>query len=197
VEKAPQSADPVLATSLYYLGVALARLGETESAIRSWLLSHRIRRGTFAARMVERYTNGYGMARQGQRDLDDWRAFLAIQLARYLSRKKWGHFSSPAERDMVRDLLVDAWASLRLRASLEDMEPLAKRRLFEGVEVVFPMEPKSGAPEHPAEEGVITVDFRRGRRTQATDPCPCGSRLRFMSCCGRLPDVRDLLGGSL
>jgi hypothetical protein len=95
---------------------------------------------------------------------------------------------------MVRDLLYDAWARLRSGVRLEQMTAAQKRELFERVQVVFPMERRDRTP---STDTIITVDFHSGRRAQTAGRCPCGSGLRFMSCCGRLPDVRQLLGGSL
>ncbi len=185
VDKCPVTDEKTLARLLYYLGIALMRLGDKGSAIDSWRAAHRLKSGTYALKMLQRYANCYGMARQTNGDLDDWKAFLSIQLDRYLATKKNGRFSSPAERDMVRDLVFEYWRAIRASEVLEGRVPDEKESLFRAVEIVFPYRLPDEAPGV-----VIPVDFRRKRRVALADRCPCGSGLRFMSCCGRLSAVR-------
>jgi tetratricopeptide (TPR) repeat protein len=185
LDECPVTDEKALARLLYFLGIALMRLGHRSSAIDSWRASHRLRRGTFALRMLQRYANCYGMARQTSGELDDWKAFLSIQVDRYLATKKNGRFSTAAERDMVRDLVFEYWRAIGASEVLEGRTPEEKESLFRAVEIVFPYR----LPEEAAGE-VIPVDFRRKRRVALADRCPCGSGLRFMSCCGRLSAAR-------
>ena len=174
---------------LYYLGIALARLGDREAAVRSWLSAHRLGRGTPALKMLHRFANSYGMARQSCGELDDWRAFLAIQLARYLNTKRRRRFTSAAERDMVRDLLFDHWRSIKASDVLDGRSAEDKATLFGQMSVVFPF------ARGPDDHRLIPVDFRAKRRPASGDRCPCGSGLSFLSCCGRLPALEELRTG--
>jgi hypothetical protein len=180
-----------LAQLLYYLGIALMRLGRHEAAIKAWLSGHRLTKGgTYSRQMLQRHANCYGMASQGCDEIDDWRAFLSIQLKRYLASKRKRRFSSDPERDMVRDLLFDHWKSIQASGELEARTPEEKRQLFHSVKIVFPF---THVPS--TDEPVISVDFRLGRRAASADRCPCGSGLTFMSCCGRLSGLEDLANG--
>ncbi len=170
-----------LARLLYFLGIAFLRLGRKDEAMDSWRAAHRLKQRTYALKMLRRFANCYGMERQRDGDLDDWKAFLAIQIERYLGSKRNRRFSSDAERDMVRDLVFEYWRAIRASQVLEGRDPDARERLFRDVEIVFPYRlPEEGSAE------VIPVDFRRKRRVALADRCPCGSGLTFMSCCGRL-----------
>lgn len=185
LDDCPVTDEKELARLLYFLGVALMRLGDKGSAIDSWRAAHRLKHGTYALKMLRRYANSYGMARQTRGELDDWKAFLAIQVDRYLASKKNGRFSAEAERDMVRDLVFEYWRAIRASEVLEGRNPEAKEQLFRAVDIVFPYR----LPDEPGAE-VIPVDFRRKRRVALADRCPCGSGLTFMSCCGRLSAAR-------
>jgi tetratricopeptide (TPR) repeat protein len=177
----PVTDEKELARLLYYLGIALLRLGQKDAAMDSWRAAHRLKQRTYALKMLRRYANCYGMERQTNGELDDWKAFLAIQVERYLSSKRNGRFSSEPERDMVRDLVFDYWRAIRASDVLDGRAPDERERLFRDVEIVFPYRlPEEGGSE------VIPVDFRRKRRVALADRCPCGSGLTFMSCCGRL-----------
>ncbi len=181
----PVTDERELARLLYFLGIALMRLGRKASAIDSWRAAHRLKHRTYARKMLRRYANCYGMERQTSGELDDWKAFLAIQVDRYLLTKRNGRFCSQAERDMVRDLVFEYWRAIRASAVLEGRDPGERERLFRTVEIVFPYRLPEEAPGE-----VIPVDFRRKRRVALHDRCPCGSGLPFMSCCGRLSAAR-------
>lgn len=181
----PVTDERELARLLYFLGIALMRLGHKAPAMDSWRAALRLKRPSYALKMLRRYANCYGMARQSSGDLDDWKAFLAIQVDRYLATKRNGRFSSAAERDMVRDLVFEYWRAIRASEVLDGRAPGDRERLFQAVEIVFPYR----LPDEAAAE-VIPVDFRRKRRVAPADRCPCGSGLTFMSCCGRLRAAR-------
>ncbi len=113
LDECPVTDEKTLARLLYFLGIALMRLGHKSSAMDSWRASHRLKHGSYALKMLQRYANCYGMARQTNGELDDWKAFLSIQVDRYLATKKNGRFSTDAERDMVRDLVFEYWRAIR------------------------------------------------------------------------------------
>jgi hypothetical protein len=181
LDACPATDERQLAKLLYFLGFALMRVGNADAAMDSWRAAHRLRRRTYALRMLRRYANCYGMERQSTGELDDWKAFLSIQVGRYLSGKRHGRFSAQAERDMVRDLVFEYWRAIRASAVLAGRSPGEREQILSAVEIVFPYRLPEDAPGE-----VIPVDFRRKRRVAPADRCPCGSGLPFMACCGRL-----------
>ncbi len=176
----------------FYLGVALRRAGYSQSAIKSWLSCQRLNKRGHIRRMLARFTNGYGMEKQGCEELDDWTAFASLHLSRYLLAKNRHGFATRAERDMVTDLIKDHWRTLGGAGALAGKKSCEKLDIFRKVRIVFPtvlVEPPSlNAP-------FISVDFRAQRKVSLTDRCSCGSGLPFMHCCGRTPGREELQGG--
>jgi hypothetical protein len=184
----PPSKSSQLHRILYYTGIALQRVGCSDSAVRSWLSGVRIQKRGNSKRMVDRFTNGYGMAKQDSMELDDWRAFLALQLSRYLRTKNRHTFGSPAEEDVVREIIADSWRSIRNSRILSGKTAAEKYKAFSGVRIVFPMAvlPNAGRT------AILSVDFLRKREIISTDRCPCGSGRLFCACCGRTPGSEEL-----
>lgn len=176
----------------FYLGIALRRAGHSQTAIRSWLSCAHLKKRGHSRRMLERLVNGYGMARQPSEDGDDWQAFLAIQLSRYLATRSKRAFSTAAERDMVTDLIRDYWTSVERSGALSGKDPCQKRDHFRAMRIVFPTvvltEQLPGT--------VLTVDFRLQRRMTEQGPCHCGSGLPLGLCCGRTLGCEELVNGS-
>ena len=191
LERCPVAQSRSLSRLLFYLGVTLRRLGCVDSAVKSWLLSYKLTKDSFSLKMIQRYANTYGMAKQADEERDDWRAFFSLQLSRYLVTKKHRRFSCDAERDMVRDLIYDHWRQLKKRHLLSGRSPEEKEKLFQSVKIVFPFVVVPDQLIHP----VVHVDFRHSRKVELHDRCPCGSGLSFMACCGRIPGERELLSG--
>ena len=182
LEECPVSQTRDMSRLLFYMGVTLQRLGCLSGAIQSWLSSLRLNKDRYAMKMIQRYSNCYGMERQETVELDDRRAFHSIQVSRYLRSKRNGRFSSEAERDMVTDLIAEYWPRLIAEDCLEEKTPEEKKRIFQKVKIVFPF---VLLPEQSGSD-VIQVDFRRRRRMHAHDRCYCGSGFPFLACCGRL-----------
>jgi len=176
----------------FYLGIALRRTGHSQTAIRSWLSCTHLKKRGHSRRMLERMLNGYGMARQPSEGGDDWQAFLAIQLSRYLATRNKRAFSTPAERDMVSDLIHDYWRSVERSGILAGKDPCQKRDHFRAMRIVFPTvvlaEQQAGT--------VLTVDFRLQRRVNDQESCHCGSGLPFALCCGRTVGCEEMVNGS-
>ncbi len=186
----PELEERQQAWLLYWMGAVLERLGQLREALRSWRLAVSLSGETPAAGMIRQKTNGYGMPRQASSEMDDWRAFLAIQAGRYL-RSRGGRFGSAAERDMVSDMIADGWLELKKQTSLGRMTVAEKKRLFRRIRLAFPfmtvqtmMEEGPGAPAREGRE--IPVDFRRRRPVGPQESCPCGSGLTYGRCCGRV-----------
>jgi hypothetical protein len=187
----PVTEGSSLSRLLFYLGITLKRLGCMDSAIKSWLLSYRATKDRHSLKMIKRYANTYGMARQNSEDQDDWKAFYSVHLSRYLAGKKRRTFCCDAERDMIEDLIRDYWIRLKKEKALEGKDAAAKDCIFRKVNIVFPfvLIPQKCSSD------IVYVDFRNSRRIGPDDRCPCGSGLSFMACCGRIPGARELLSG--
>jgi hypothetical protein len=176
----------------FYLGIALQQAGHSQTAIRSWLSCAQLKKRGHSRRMLERMVNGYGMARQASEDGDDWQAFLAIQLSRYLSTRRRRAFSTAAERDMVTDLIRDYWRGLERSGVLSGKDSFRKRDYFRGMRIVFPTVVLAETGSTP----LLAVDFRTQRRVFDSQSCMCGSGLPYAFCCGRTVSCEELARGS-
>ena len=188
LRECPVARTRELARLLYYLGMALRRLGFPNSAVRTWITSQRARRRKQTRELIQRFANGYGMAKQRSCDLDDWQAFYAMQVMRYLRCFGKRSFTSAEERCMLADIIRDAWLSLRDSGALEGKSPAEKSVLFQATTIDFPL-------FYQAKDPVLRVDFRTGERLCGGSPCFCGSGLPFLSCCGRTPGEDELGSG--
>jgi hypothetical protein len=186
LQTCPVSKREELEHILYYLGMAIYRLGDRESAVRMWGVGCKVRRAGKSHRMYLRFSNGYGMAKQETESEDDWRAFYSIHLRRYLAKKRSKDLGTMAERDMINDLIRDHW--LALEPHLDGRSTGEKLELFESVRIVFPHFRVVALDEA---HDPIRVDFRSKSKVQAADPCPCGSGIEFSRCCGRTWEAKS------
>jgi len=193
LEQCPPSRTRELYKICLYLGVALQRIGFSQSAIKSWISCQRLNKRGPTRKMLSRYTNCYGMERQGSSEADDWQAFSSIQVARYLLGKNKRAFSTEAEHDMILDLIRDSWTELRASVDMGGMSGCEKLEAFRGVRIVFPA---IVAVEPRVEDPIIAVNFQTKQRVGLADRCSCGSGMPFMLCCGRTPSREELLSGS-
>jgi hypothetical protein len=191
----PVSSKKELSEILYLLGSTLNKLGMRNCALKSWSSAGRLHKHGYAARSVRRFSNAYGMAKQMTSLEDDWKAFYSVQLYRYLCMKKTRRLGTEAERDMIEDLIVDAWNELKSMFQLQDLDTEEKMQVFKTTRIVFPtfevQDVSFGSGD------TIPVDFGRKQRVHADDHCFCGSGLPFRSCCGRIPGKNELLSGIL
>jgi hypothetical protein len=198
-EGCPVSMRRDLASILYYLGLALERMGRGDLAVMSWVNARKLMRSPSIERAYGRWVNEYGMRRRPSREADDFAAFKSIQTARYLSKRGSKRFSSRAERDAVSDLIDDAWQGLRTRPELQNLSCARKLELFRKASVDLPFLCVEDALESGFEP--IVGNFRSARvraaRVSSEDRCPCGSGLAFGACCGRLHSCIELESGSL
>ena len=179
-----------LARILFFLGIALRKVGLPSSALKSWVTARNVGKRSSYARMAARFINDYGMLRQMSSDLDDWNAFYAVQLKKYLESKRSRKLGSQGEKDMIWDLIYEYWLGIRKSGVLEGKSNSEKLNLFADIEIIFPF---FTPPEERSE--VIQVDFQKKTRPKADDPCPCHSGLSFGKCCGRTPAEEELLYG--
>jgi hypothetical protein len=192
LEKCPTSSSKDLHQICLFLGVALRRIGYPQSAIRSWTSGQRLNKRGRSREMLARFTNCYGMDPQSTSDADDRQAFTSIQIARYLLCKNKRVFSTPAEQDMIRDLILDSWNDLSSSGTLTGRTSCQKIEIYRGVHIVFPGVVLS---ESQAVGPVISVDFQKKQRVRLNDRCACGSGMPHMLCCGRTPGKEELLSG--
>ena len=88
LEGCPTSKARDLYRICFFLGIALRKLGYSQSAIKSWISCQRLNKRGYTRKMLSRMTNGYGMERQVSEERDDWKAFASIQVTRYLLDRK-------------------------------------------------------------------------------------------------------------
>lgn len=189
----PVSRGQDLSKILFFLGIALRKLGLPDSAIKSWSAGSRVDRHGSAAKMLKRFQNEYGMRRQNTPEEDDWNAFYAIQLNRYVRGKGARRVGTLAERDMINDLIRERFLLLREEYRLHTLRPSVKYRLFHSVIIIFPrITAKNSDEQEP-----VQVNFLKKERMNPDDSCFCGSGLPFMQCCGRSPGIQEALNGLL
>ncbi len=187
VQNCPLSRSADLTKALYYLGIALQRIGYGSSAIRSWVTSQRMKKHGHTRALLDRFCNDYGMAKQDCAAQDDWQAFYSIQLMRYLRGFKKRTLSDRSERSMIYDIVREAWKGLQASGALEGRTPEEKYEIFQNTKIEFPLF-YYGRLRDP----IVRVNFSEGRRYKPGDPCPCGSGLQFSRCCGRNPGEDEL-----
>ena len=167
-----------LPARLYWLGVALLRLGRKDLAAKSFASAQKLAPRGRASAVYRRLVNGYGMVKAACEDHDDYRAFYSMQVSRYLGARNG--FRDEDERDFVTRSLADAWLGLKAAGTLEGRTCAEKIELFAKVDARIPVPAVRGAYGR-----VVTVDFRSGAAPEPDSRCSCGSGLPWRQCCGR------------
>lgn len=187
VELIPPACAEELSRALYWLSVALLRLDKRELALKSLASAQKLRRRGHARSIYLRSANLYGMPRQPTPELDDFYAFMNIQMAAYLVRKPRHRFASHAERDTVMGIILSAWKSLKATGKLEPLECGEKLQLFKRIRPEYPLFGLQGST------GIIAGKF--GISASPALPsgrCLCGSGLPYTQCCGRIRGLGEL-----
>lgn len=176
---------------LFYMGIALKRVGHYGSAVKLWISANRIKKNRLIKKMIERYANGYGMLKQATGELDDRNAFFSTQISRYLEKKHNRKFSTHAEQDVVLELLEDYWKSILKNAILIGKSIEEKREIYHKITIPFPylFMPKCIG------DSVVSVNFKKTNNENTSTRCYCGSGLPFAMCCGRTPVIDELVAG--
>ncbi len=182
----PVSSGAELSRLLFYLGVAFKKLGYSNSAVRSWTASQRLKKRKNIKKLLKRFSNGYGMARQDTEELDDWNAFYSIQLMHYLVGFNKRTLTDRIERSMLKDIIFAYWTKLKSAGILNDKIPSEKSEIFKETKIDFPLFFHARLPS------IIQGNFLQGGKLKAGDRCPCGSGLPFCACCGRTPGEDEL-----
>lgn len=193
-DSCPAREPGVLAERLYWLAVALLRLGRSELAIKSLASAQKLRPRGLPRRAYELRANPYGMPRRASPELDDFYAFYSIQLCRYLGMRPGRRFADHAEKDAITRIVAQSWNDLRGPGRLEGLDAGGKLRLFTAWKVPFPamMGGSTQAPRAAACAEPVAVDFRRGKVMGSEDRCRCGSGLPYRLCCGRTTSPCEL-----
>ncbi len=133
-------------------------------------------------------SNEFGMFRRDSFEEDARHAYFGVQLSRYLARKRTRRIATPAEADMLLQLLLESWEEQRDRVIHSDASPTELLEAFGGVRIVFPY------VELPPDfrDPMIEVDFDRGERVRPERRCWCGSGLSHFRCHGRIPGAVEL-----
>ncbi|WP_455383628.1 YecA family protein [Salinispira pacifica] len=175
----------------YYRGLALYKLRCPGMAMASWVEAQRYRKSGFPRKMLDRFSNEYGMPKRETEADDDRHAFFALQLSRYLENKPSHRLDTRAEGDVIRELIDEYWQSLLRSGILEEKNTEQKFQLFRSIVIVFPY---FTVPDR-FDDRLVHVDFEEKRRIGPEDRCPCRSGLPFKQCCGRIPAEDELLAG--
>ncbi len=191
LKECPVSQSEHLYKLFFYLGVTLKKLGLSNIAIRSWCNARKIKKSGYSSKMLKRFSNAYGMAKQKTSNLDDWKAFYSIQLAKYLKMKPGGKLSSNAEKDMISDLILDSWKELLKTRRFDTMSPEDKMSVFNCTNIIFPVY----IPPDLIKNEQIHVNFRKKKKMSMNDRCICGSGLTYGICCGHNINEEELFSG--
>lgn len=183
VASCPADERRELARYLYWLSVALRRLGKEGLAVKALANAQRLEPRGRSRLLYARVANEYGMPRAACVEHDDYRAFCSIQLRKYLSGAPGGRFDSQDEIDAVLAIIAGAWLRLAEAKPFADASCDDKLRAFRDVSIEYPTLRERGLR---AEARVIPVDFFRGKALRADDRCACGSGLSYGMCCGRV-----------
>lgn len=184
VEACPAKEPRDLASRLYWLSMALYRIGQNGLAIKALASAQKLSPRSRASQMYKRMTNAYGMQKSSCIEHDDYRAFCSIQLRNYLSNKQNRQFSNRKEAEIVLNIIANTWLDIAAAENPDNFFLLGcneKIKLFKSVSISFPsyIISKNGTDK------LLTINFQTGKEA-AEGRCPCGSGLAYNRCCGRL-----------
>ncbi len=173
---------------IFEIGRSFFGRGMRGIAIKNMLAAARISSiESHTDNMIKCLVNEYGMPAQKSKAADDEAAFTAVQLLRYLSTKKSAKFGTLAEKDMVLDLVSEAWSDFKDNYELSGLSARQKVHSFKCYVIIFP---SFSVPDSDfyADENIIFHDF-------GNDSCSCGSGLPYMWCCGRIKSLDEIENG--
>lgn len=183
VDSCPASDRIELSRRLYWLSIALRRIGKDGLAIKALASAQKLTPRGRARDMYERVANNYGMPRAACAEHDDYRAFCSIQIRRYLESVPDHRFENQQEIDAVLTMIADAWVKLVSSQLLKASSCAEKLKTFRKAGIQYPVLRE----RHEFSPGmVIQADFVHGKALQSEDRCTCGSGLPYRMCCGRV-----------
>jgi tetratricopeptide (TPR) repeat protein len=189
VDAIPPSCSEELSHALYWLSVALLRLDKRALALKSLASAQKLRRRGHARRLYLHSVNDYGMPRQPTIELDDFYAFMNIQMASYLSGRPRRRFESFQERETIFRIILDSWKRLSRSTAFVEAECSEKLQLFKMTRPAFPSFGFDSSRTR-----VIHASFsaRQAPDGHASRRCSCGSGLPWTKCCGRVRGLSEL-----
>lgn len=190
VRHCPVTAEKDLEFSLFFLGVTLKRLGETESALKCWHIGKNVNKDGRSIKMIRKNSDCYGMSIVDNADKDKF-AFISIQLERYLNSKKVKRFCSTAEHDVIVDIISSYWSECLIAGEISHLSVDEKIQFFKRQKIVFPVSDLNSLMESP-KETIVYWDFQSGKRQSMEEYCSCGSGELFSQCCGRIKNPDEL-----
>jgi tetratricopeptide (TPR) repeat protein len=179
----------LLSQYLYWLGLALYKIGKPELALKSYVSAQRLRRRGYIRKTYLRISNGYGMLKRSSIFLDDYYAFSSIQVSRYLEKTYNSSFQHDLEKMTVMTIINEAWEKLFRANILYNVAIRDKIKLFKEFDIAFP------SYYFLRNTNVIYKDFSDTRLQDPDRRCSCGSGLLFRQCCGRVSCADELSYG--
>ena len=188
LKECPFEEDEYLSQIFSYLGHILLDFGMDRQALSSLKKSLRASSCDSIKKEVLSLINSYGMIRNNNSFEDDFKAFISIQIKKYLEIKHQHRFGSKAEADMVMELLLDAWDEIKPLTTSMHSNLLNKLKVFKGYKIDFPIMSVN-------ESTVIVFNFTTKRVQKREDECICGSGLPYYACCGSVKEPKDYFLG--
>ena len=186
LEGCPDDDCSIAGEIIFEIGRAFYGMGMRGVAVKNMLAAMKLGAAEeHAENMMRCILNEYGMPAQKTPLQDDRAAFFAVHLLRYLYTKRSGKFGTHAERDMIFELISEAWLDFRGRYDYSCLATQAKIDCYRDYVIFFPTYSVSAFEEAHAENNVIYADF-------GGETCGCGSGLPYMWCCGRILSIDEL-----
>jgi len=188
LEGCPDEDPKAIGEIVFEIGRAFFGLGMRGVAISNMLSAIKLGAGEeHTDNMMSALVNEYGMPAQKTEELDDKAAFFAVHIMRYLHTKQSGKFGTLAERDMIDELIMEAWTDFKANVKLEGQRTREKITRFREYVIFFPTFSVYDM-ENNLVNNVYYADF-------GSNSCSCGSGLPYMWCCGRIKSVDELENG--
>ena len=167
---------------VYWLSLALIKLGKDGLAIKALASAQALApRGRIRA-LYKRVSNEYGMPRSSCSEHDDYKAFFAIHVRRYLAAMPGRRFRDQTEMDAVLQIIADAWLRLAKERDMSAYSCAEKLDSYKAFSLEFPILREN----HEGACRVLSGDFRGTAGFASQERCPCGSGLPVQRCCGRV-----------
>lgn len=171
-----------LSRRLYWLALALGKLGKDGLSVKALSSAVKLDPRGRARSLYCRLVNGYGMPRSACAEHDDYKAFFALQLRRYLATTASGAFSGPEEREAVLVIIADAFMRLSSVFDIETASCGDKLKAFRETRIDFPVV-RSVLFDTTGQARILA--FTPEPPSDYESFCGCGSGLPFRMCCGR------------
>jgi hypothetical protein len=192
VEAIPPACGEELSRALYWLSVALLRLDKKDLALKSLSSAQKLRRRGFARRFYLHNVNEYGMPKQPTAELDDFYAFMSVQLAAYLVRRPNRRFATQVERETVLKIIAEAWKLLVAGAAFAQADCGEKLQLFKRTKPSFPFFGTGSSGANILRHGFERHGYAAPAQESFGRRCACGSGLAYSRCCGRVRGLGEL-----